>query len=67
MGLGNPHFYLRLGLTHLKSMKRERNGEGTKILVKKCEIRKERNTETLDHVLKECPEYKSERLNFETE
>ena len=34
MGLGNPHFYLRLGLTHLKSMKRERNGEGTKILVK---------------------------------
>ena len=34
MGLGNSHFYLRLGLTHLKSMKRERNGEGTKILVK---------------------------------
>ena len=34
MGLGNPHFYLRLGLTHLKSMKRKRNGEGTKILVK---------------------------------
>ena len=33
MGLWNPHFYLRLGLTHLKSMKRERKG-GTKILVK---------------------------------
>ena len=28
---------------------------------------KKRNTETLDHVLIECPEYKSERLNFETE
>ena len=34
MGLGNPHFYLRLGLIHLKSLKRKRNGEGTKILVK---------------------------------
>ena len=34
MGLGNPHFHLRLGMTHLKSMKRKRNGEGTRILVK---------------------------------
>ena len=28
MGLGNPHFYSRLGRIHLKSMKRKRNGEG---------------------------------------
>ena len=67
MGLGNSHFYLRLGLTHLKSMKRKRNWGGDKDSCEKCEIRKERNTETLDHVLIECPEYKSERLNFETE
>ena len=40
---------------------------GDKDSCEKCEIRKERNTETLDHVLIECPEYKSERLNFETE
>ena len=67
MGLGNPHFYLRLGLIHLKSMKRKRNGEGTKILVKNV---KQEKKETLKHwiiVLIECPEYKNERLNFETE
>ena len=40
---------------------------GDKDSCEKCEIRKERNTDTLDHVLIECPEYKSERLNFETE
>ena len=40
---------------------------GDKDSCEKCEIRKERNTETLDHVLIECPEYKNERLNFETE
>ena len=34
MGLGNPHFYSRLGRIHLKSMKRKRNREGTKILMK---------------------------------
>ena len=28
---------------------------------------KKRNTETLEHVLIEWPEYKSERINFETE
>ena len=42
-------------------------GGGDKDSCEKCEIRKERNTETLDHVLIECPEYKNERLNFETE
>ena len=42
---------------------------GDKDSCEKCKIRKERNTDTLDHVglLIECPEYKSGRLNFETE
>ena len=35
--------------------------------MKKCEIKSERNTETLEHVLIECPEYKKERTDFETE
>ena len=50
----------------LEVMKRERNGEGKKDTREKYENKKERNIGTC-RLLIECPEYKRERTNFETE
>ena len=66
--MGIHTFILRLGSTDSLEVNEKRNKwGGDKDSCEKYEIRKERNTETLDHILIECPEYKSERLNFETE
>ena len=51
----------------LEVNEKRKKWEGGKDTCEKCEIKEERNAETLKHVLIECPEYKRERTNFETE
>ena len=59
------HTFITARTDSLEVNEKRKKWGGDKDSCDKCEIRKEKKT--LDHVLIECPEYKSERLNFETE
>ena len=67
MYLGSPHFFFQARTDSLEVKKKRTKWGEEKDTCEKCEIKRERNTETSEHVLIESPWYKEERTNLETE